>query len=1047
MGFSDYLENKLGDHLFRGQSWASPTVLYFALFNGDPTDTGAAATESGLARVAVTTGLSAFTGTHGSTIGPSGGSGGGSPSLTFPGVEAEVTRSNWSNTVPWVHFNGDWKDKNNISQSVATGYETSVSRTVISAGVYRLDLAIKDLVVEWLTNGNRGVMIWGSQDTFSSRQHANPAVRPNLIVTRTDNSTVQLPCTWDTELDSSTISPRGLATNMQVYAQALPGGGYEKLVALQFDLTNCPPAAGIQSAVLQLFTEGSSNTSTVYRALLLDPPISGSGGGGSGGTSGALGAVTNATPIVFTGNWIGTVAYVAVMDAASGGNMLLSAPLTTAFNVTSVTGPPQFPVGAFQFFPDSLPPPPGGGGGGGGSGAVPISADFLGKQPRISGGDSAFSSFKRLPNGKGITFGGYSHDRKGTNSVVEYDTFTDTWSVLKAHTTWVDIVSSTPGFAYDALGLSFLGNRDNHPMLVEPVSNKLWVFDAERGVDINGNYSGVFSVGLASWTEIHDTPTWPNITVTGDTTTLGRQITAACGWHATLNKGYLFGGARVGNHSDSLTIFTPNIDNTAYTAAVYYKLSGQSFTGSQRLRQVTNSHFTREGVDPYVYIYAGDHWQWDGTIQPNYSLWRIDLVAVTMQLVSVNTVLPPDRVQGEAMLTYYDPEQNMMVATSGSKVNVYMFGTNTWHNVPVNTPADPFRTDYGAGYYAPEIKQAIIEYRQSRVYGLRMNYGSPITVTEIPLTGDGAVLGGSTKHLDFAKVGSKWYKMCGDHAKLSTISPDPQGGRQEILSLDLATNTWVREQEFFLPASFIMQLSTPDDAFCAYCPPTGEIFVWVSSRNNVSVAPPGSAIQNGTDVCAWNPVTKMWRAIAPTPISVRNGSAWDAVWVPEYNEFFIPAYNGGSGGLWVRYALNGTTSVTGISGGPRVHIAGVALAPDALFTWDSDNNVIYRTDRVTLTSAVWGTLTQETPNKSDQSALSIFYVNGQVVCFGDKMHVMKNGVEVVVQDRPDGYLNSGGQFIGAARGFVDGSSIYKIGTIDFNLGSSHGFYWKIDVNV
>src|SRR5258705_268815 len=42
---TNYAENKIIDHAFRGRAWAIPTVLAIALFISDPTETGAAGTE------------------------------------------------------------------------------------------------------------------------------------------------------------------------------------------------------------------------------------------------------------------------------------------------------------------------------------------------------------------------------------------------------------------------------------------------------------------------------------------------------------------------------------------------------------------------------------------------------------------------------------------------------------------------------------------------------------------------------------------------------------------------------------------------------------------------------------------------------------------------------------------------------------------------------------------------------------------------------------------------------------------------------------------
>jgi hypothetical protein len=73
---TNYLENKLVDHLFRAQSLAAPTSLHVSLHTADPTDTGGSevAAGNGYARAAVTSSLANWAGTQsaGSTLASSG---------------------------------------------------------------------------------------------------------------------------------------------------------------------------------------------------------------------------------------------------------------------------------------------------------------------------------------------------------------------------------------------------------------------------------------------------------------------------------------------------------------------------------------------------------------------------------------------------------------------------------------------------------------------------------------------------------------------------------------------------------------------------------------------------------------------------------------------------------------------------------------------------------------------------------------------------------------------------------------------------------------
>lgn len=66
---SDYLENKLVDHIFRNRSFAVPTTVYVALFTAAPTDAGGGTEVTGgsYARVLVGPSDTAWTATQGGT--------------------------------------------------------------------------------------------------------------------------------------------------------------------------------------------------------------------------------------------------------------------------------------------------------------------------------------------------------------------------------------------------------------------------------------------------------------------------------------------------------------------------------------------------------------------------------------------------------------------------------------------------------------------------------------------------------------------------------------------------------------------------------------------------------------------------------------------------------------------------------------------------------------------------------------------------------------------------------------------------------------------
>jgi hypothetical protein len=94
-GMSDYLENKIVDFLFRGQTFTPPTTLYIALFTTADNDAGSTRVEvsgGSYARVAITSSLANWAGTQGatSTTASSGASGttSNNNAITFPAPTA-----------------------------------------------------------------------------------------------------------------------------------------------------------------------------------------------------------------------------------------------------------------------------------------------------------------------------------------------------------------------------------------------------------------------------------------------------------------------------------------------------------------------------------------------------------------------------------------------------------------------------------------------------------------------------------------------------------------------------------------------------------------------------------------------------------------------------------------------------------------------------------------------------------------------------------------------------------------------------------------------
>jgi hypothetical protein len=91
--FSNYLENKLVDHIFRATAYTMPTTIYVGLYTATPSDAGGGTEVTGgsYARVQVGPSTTAWNATQGGTAGASSGTGGqtaNAADITFPAPTA-----------------------------------------------------------------------------------------------------------------------------------------------------------------------------------------------------------------------------------------------------------------------------------------------------------------------------------------------------------------------------------------------------------------------------------------------------------------------------------------------------------------------------------------------------------------------------------------------------------------------------------------------------------------------------------------------------------------------------------------------------------------------------------------------------------------------------------------------------------------------------------------------------------------------------------------------------------------------------------------------
>lgn len=98
---SDYLENKILDHILRATPYTAPATVYVGLLTAAPNDAGGGTEVTGgsYARVGVTAATTAWNGTHGTTTGASSGTDGtveNAATIAFPTPSAS-----WGTATHW----------------------------------------------------------------------------------------------------------------------------------------------------------------------------------------------------------------------------------------------------------------------------------------------------------------------------------------------------------------------------------------------------------------------------------------------------------------------------------------------------------------------------------------------------------------------------------------------------------------------------------------------------------------------------------------------------------------------------------------------------------------------------------------------------------------------------------------------------------------------------------------------------------------------------------------------------------------------------------
>lgn len=140
---SDYLENKLIDHCFRGVSFTAPAALHVALYTVAPTDTGGGTEVTGgsYARVSVAPSTTNWAATNGAgtTTNPSSGTGG---TTSNNGVVTFATpTAGWGTVVAFGIFDAStagnllWYGTLTTSKTINTGDTVTFPAAALSVQI------------------------------------------------------------------------------------------------------------------------------------------------------------------------------------------------------------------------------------------------------------------------------------------------------------------------------------------------------------------------------------------------------------------------------------------------------------------------------------------------------------------------------------------------------------------------------------------------------------------------------------------------------------------------------------------------------------------------------------------------------------------------------------------------------------------------------------------------------------------------------------------------------------------------------------------------
>ena len=195
----------------------------------------------------------------------------GQPATLSDGVDgATCDYFNLGARLAWRHRRGDWIDASDAMQGEQPFAQAIVQPTDTNA-VVKWD--VSRIVQDWLAEKypNRGMLISAVKGrpteaaVFHSREAANAALRPRLVLTLQNGTTQRLAPLADTTLDCTTYTSLGSRPTLTA--------GATRAVLLQFDLS-ASKGAHVSAATLELVTTEKQYGTTALGVYRIDPPIS-----------------------------------------------------------------------------------------------------------------------------------------------------------------------------------------------------------------------------------------------------------------------------------------------------------------------------------------------------------------------------------------------------------------------------------------------------------------------------------------------------------------------------------------------------------------------------------------------------------------------------------------------------------------------------------------------------------------------------------------------------------------------------------------------------